>query len=251
MNKIEVEILGTQSPFSNKECACPSYFIRCGDNKILLDCGSGSHRFFDMKNLDGLNILISHLHRDHYNDIFNYQYTSFVFHNQRRINTKINIYLPEFNSDISKDIRGEENAYCSYFEIDDTKECSLGDFSVEFCLLEHSNQVKMYAIKLKNRDKVIVYSGDVSYSCKDKLVKFAKDADLFICESSFLKEHGFPDICSHLTASQAATIAKEANVKKIVLTHLWPEEKCDKYLKEAKEIIENVLIAKEGEKISL
>ena len=251
MNIMEVEILGTQSPFANKEHACPSFFVKCGKYKMLLDCGSGSHRFFDMSNLNGLSIFVSHLHRDHYNDIFNYQYTSFVFHNQNRINNKLNIYLPEFDSNVSKNIRDEVNAYCSYFEINNSKQYFIGDSKIEFCALEHSSELEMYAIKITNKDKVIVYTGDVSYSSKNKLIEFAKNADLFICESSLLKKHGFPVICSHLTANQAAKIAKEACVKRMLLTHFWPEENTDNYLNEAKEIFSNVLIAKEGEKILL
>ena len=57
--------------------------------------------------------------------------------------------------------------------------------------------------------------------------------------------HGFPKECNHLTALQAGEIAKEANVKKLILTHFWPEEDTKNYYKEAKQIFNNVFIAKE------
>ncbi|MDO5851681.1 MAG: ribonuclease Z [Methanobacteriaceae archaeon] len=65
----------------------------------------------------------------------------------------------------------------------------------------------------------IVYSGDTRPT--DIMVKFSKDVDILIHEATFsdihkskAKENG------HCTATEAATMAKEANVKQLVLTHL-------------------------------
>lgn len=66
----------------------------------------------------------------------------------------------------------------------------------------------------------IVYSGDTDYC--EPLIDLAKGSDLLICESSFpdgLKTKG------HLTSSLAGEIAAKACVKKLVLTHMYPE--CD------------------------
>jgi ribonuclease BN (tRNA processing enzyme) len=41
-------------------------------------------------------------------------------------------------------------------------------------------------------------------------------------------------------------IAKEAGVKKLLLTHFWPEIDKQKYVDEAKDIFENVHAAEEG-----
>jgi len=51
-------------------------------------------------------------------------------------------------------------------------------------------------------------------------VSIAKDARLFLCESTYLEsERDLAKKHHHLTAKQAAEIAKEANVKKLILTH--------------------------------
>lgn len=55
--------------------------------------------------------------------------------------------------------------------------------------------------------------------CKEA-VELAKNAEIFLCESTYLNTH--KELAYnhyHLTALQAATIAKEANVKKLILTH--------------------------------
>lgn len=51
-------------------------------------------------------------------------------------------------------------------------------------------------------------------------VKLAKDAEILLCESTYLEEHR--DLAHrhyHLTALEAAKIAKEAHAKKLILTH--------------------------------
>jgi len=65
-----------------------------------------------------------------------------------------------------------------------------------------------------------VYSGDTDFS--NNLVTLANEADLLICESALpdeLKANG------HLTPSLAGKTAAMANVKKLILTHFYPE--CD------------------------
>jgi len=120
---------------------------------------------------------------------------------------------------------------------------------LQFCQTDHP--VETYAIKVSSGNRTIVYTSDTSFSAKSKLVEFAKGADLLISESSLLKEHGFPEINSHLTAYQAGIIAKEADVKGLVLTHFWPEESVQKYVLEAKEVFPHVVAAKEGQIIDL
>lgn len=51
-------------------------------------------------------------------------------------------------------------------------------------------------------------------------IDIARNASLFLCESTYLEEHSeLARLHHHLTAKQAATIAKEADAKKLILTH--------------------------------
>ena len=77
--------------------------------------------------------------------------------------------------------------------------------------------------------------------------KIAKDSDLLVSESTYLdeekelaKEH------FHLTASQAAEIAKKAKAKKLILTHLSQRyEDPRPILEEAKAIFKEVSVAQD------
>lgn len=87
----------------------------------------------------------------------------------------------------------------------------------------------------------------------DGAYALAKDVDLLICESTYLStesreahDHG------HMTAVQAATIAKEAGAKKLVLTHFsqrYPS--VEPFLAEARPIFENVVAAKDGKRVPI
>lgn len=242
---MKLKVLGTQSPYNTKKHNCPGFLIQDGESLLMIDCGSGTHKMLKYpKDLKNLSIIISHLHRDHYNDIYNLQYASHVFHNQKRINDPINIYLPQSPNSINEDIKAEANSFANYHEISENTKLNIGSMEVTFCKTDHP--IETYALKVTNRGKSIVYTSDTSFSAKETIVEFAKGADLLICESSLLEEYGFPEINSHLTAKQAGIIAKESKAKELMLTHFWPEELTKKYAKEAKKEFKKVIIAKEG-----
>jgi len=81
-----------------------------------------------------------------------------------------------------------------------------------------------------------------------KIEGFVKNADFFICESSFgsdLKESALEKF--HLTSEQAGKIAKKARVKKLYLTHISQRYESNKkfLLEDAKKNFEDVLIVKD------
>lgn len=85
-------------------------------------------------------------------------------------------------------------------------------------------------------------------------VRLAKSSDLLICESSFISdEKEKAEDYSHLTAKDAAEIAKEAKVKKLILTHISQryENVQEKILKEAKKVFKNTSIAKDFDVIEI
>ncbi|MCR5609718.1 MAG: MBL fold metallo-hydrolase [Lachnospiraceae bacterium] len=239
--------LGTQSPYSAKGHNCISYLIDDEEgNLIMLDCGSGSHSMLEYpKCLDNLSVIISYLHRDHFNDIYNIQYASFVFKGQDRVKNPVNIYLPKTPLSISEDICNEEAAFAEYHIINENSTLNIGDNVITFCRTDHPGET--YAIRIENKGKVIAYTADTSYSAKERIIDFVKDADILISEASLLEEYGFPEISRHLTAKQAAIIAKEANVSKLLLTHFWPEEDLMKYEQEAKKVFINTKALQEGD----
>jgi ribonuclease Z len=81
----------------------------------------------------------------------------------------------------------------------------------------------------------------------DGAVTLADRADLFVCESTFLdSERDLAASYRHLTARQAAEIAREARARRLVLTHFsqrYPNE--DDFLQEARAVFDDVVAARD------
>ncbi len=81
----------------------------------------------------------------------------------------------------------------------------------------------------------------------NELEKFFKNCDYLVFDSTFLdEEKQKAQETSHSTAKQAATLAKNAIVKNLILTHFSARYKDeDGHLKEAQEIHDSVITAKD------
>ncbi|MGQ9565344.1 MAG: ribonuclease Z [Candidatus Bathyarchaeales archaeon] len=101
------------------------------------------------------------------------------------------------------------------------------------------------------RGRKIVYTGDTRPT--KALVKLARDADLLIHDSTFddkLAERAKED--GHSTPKDAATIAKQARVKRLVLTHISARYKTpDLLLSQARKIFKHVDVAEDFMRINL
>ena len=96
MSKVVIIPLGTISPYTKNDMNCPGYLIKYNNKKILLDCGNGITRLLSFPNdLENLNVIITHYHKDHFGDLGALQYASYVYHNLGLLSDKIKIYIPE------------------------------------------------------------------------------------------------------------------------------------------------------------
>ncbi len=76
-----------------------------------------------------------------------------------------------------------------------------------------------FGFRLGCNGKTLAYSGDSGPS--DQLEELARDADLFLCEASYLDGmDNPPDL--HLTGTEAGEAATKADVGRLLLTHLVP-----------------------------
>lgn len=251
MSKIEIIPLGTVSPYPKENMNCPGFLIKYNNKNVLLDCGNGITRLLKLpKDLENLNVIITHYHKDHFGDIGALQYASYVYHNLGILNSKIKIYLPENDINFSKQmIISSPESYAEYFDIKDNFSFSVDDLNVSF-KDNNSHSIESFMVKLQNKDFKIVYTSDVGITNFNALIDFCKDADLLICESSFLKRHN-SNSKAHLTAYDASILAKKSNSKKLLLTHFWPEEDKNSYLNEAMQNFQNVEASHENKKLVL
>ncbi len=102
---------------------------------------------------------------------------------------------------------------------------------------------KMGVVSEKRPGYIIAYSGDTAIC--PSLEQIARDADYFICESTYGSDK--TDLAlekKHLTAVMAAELAKQCDVKHLILTHFSSRYKdLDVLLNEAVAIFENTQVA--------
>lgn len=263
---LSVKVLGSVSPYCKGDTNCPGFLVEDGINKIMLDCGNGVSRLLEFPDdLNNLNIIISHLHKDHYGDLLSIGYASYVYHKLGFLKERIPVYIPYESSpteiredgwawscgEVLTDFKyltnfGDEH-YLKFITYSDFNKIELNDINISFSLNPHP--IKTYSIKIESPDGNLVYSGDTGY-LGNTLEKFANNTDLLICEATFLKGQ-IRSENNHLFAYEAAEIARLAKVKKLLLMHFWPEIDKQKYVNEAKEIFENTEAAEEGKKMVL
>ena len=251
MSKIIITPLGTISPYTKGNMNCPGFLIEYHNKKILLDSGNGITRLLDFPNdLKDLSIIITHYHKDHFGDLGALQYASYVYHNLGLLDNKLKIYLPKNDISFNKEsIISNNESYSDYYDINNLYSFFIDDLRISF-EDNKSHTIESYMVKLQNKDFKVVYTSDIGTTNLSKLVDFCKNADLIICESSFLRTHN-SNSKTHMTAYEASILANKSQAKKLLLTHFWPEEDKNLYLKEAKQNFKNVDIAIEGKKIIL
>lgn len=83
------------------------------------------------------------------------------------------------------------------------------------------------------------------------LTRIAKDAKVFLCESTYLDEHKhLAKAHNHLTAKQAAETARDASAKLLILTHFSARySDSEDFAREAKEIFPNTVAAEDLKQI--
>ena len=124
--------------------------------------------------------------------------------------------------------------------------------------LQKGNDIVWEGRKIKAKDATILISGKkISYISDTKyfgkLASFIKNSDLLISESTYLeKDSDKAKDYTHLTAKQAAELAKEGKVKKLALTHFSQRYKDYKEFKdEATKVFKNTVCASDFMEIDI
>jgi ribonuclease BN (tRNA processing enzyme) len=234
--EIKVQILGSGGPLVYKR-ASTSYLIWIdGKSKILVDLGSGSLlRFNEVGgNIEDLDVvLLTHYHTDHSVDLSEFV-KSLYFHN---IKNKITLIAPDGNEyfpdlyQFTNSLFGKEGAYRylnfvfkenikpiqTASKIGKIKKFKFKDFKIYSLGVNHGI-VPAVAYKIIIGDKIISFSGDTSAKT-DNLINFVKNSDIFIAHMAINQESNIYAKRLHMTPYRIGEIAKEANIKILILSH--------------------------------
>lgn len=221
---MELTILGSGTGIPSLQRSASGYLIKIDNEPLLFDSGSGTlvrllKVGVDYKQLNYL--FYTHTHSDHTTDLIPLIQALRTTPNYRR-KEKLFLYGPNGFTDFLKILVqafGEWLLDPSFpVEIHEMGKDRLqfSNWSVKSIPVNHSKAAIAYRIESKAGSS-IVYSGDTDY-CPE-IIELANQADVLILECSFPDHY---KIRGHLTPSEAAKIAEQAQVKHLILTHLHP-----------------------------
>ena len=225
---MSITILGSGTCVPSLERSSCAVLLTLNDSKVLLDSGAGTMRrlletgttIFELS-----HVIYSHFHPDHSGELVPILFAT-KYPDSHRRQTPITICAGE---GLIKFIGGLRNVYGRWIELgpgllDLIEMASSGpdnlrfkDFSVDTIPVEHNPE--SIAIRVtSSAGTSVVYSGDTDYC--ENLITISQGADLLICESALPDDQ---KVDGHLTPSLAGDIASKAGVKKLMLTHFYPE----------------------------
>ncbi|MFB9052499.1 DUF1566 domain-containing protein [Formosa undariae] len=246
--QLTATIIGSGSPKFNTERSGPSVLISYKNTHILVDMGNGTQANLDknntkIKDIDG--ILFTHHHLDHneeFTPIFIQSLlgnTNFIVAGPAPTTTLIDNILDTYEEDISyrlsksgRSLNSVKNNFSSK-NLLGNESFNIGEIKITCAEVNHA--ITTYAYRFDVGNQSIVISGDLTYS--KSLPILAKDADYLIIDSGgaiALGSNKKPSRTNsnaknnkrtgnkekaHVNLEESSLMAKEANVKNVVLTH--------------------------------
>ncbi len=260
--KIHVITLGTGSPAPGSRRLPAANLVIAGDEFILVDAGEGASRTMSSMLLpvDRIStVLLTHLHSDHIGGLGQVLNESWNWHRAH----DIDVYGPGGVSDVIDGLKLQYKADIQYRSAEQVEQndpkYALGiahvldvtpedgrvrvfernGVTVDVFHVDHGHVKPAYGYRIEYNGRSAVFSGDTIAT--PLMVDPARDADVLFHEATNLRmmnnaAKAFEDLNMPLDARRVhavsqyhadtigvAKIAMEANVKKLVLTHLIPE----------------------------
>lgn len=210
--------------------ATSSFLLEHDGFHCLIDCGSGVlsslQNYVALDELDA--VVISHYHADHIADIGSLQFSRLINFYLGKSTAVLPIYGHTEDPENFKNLSYEGRTVG--VEIFEDESVQIGPFTVTFCRTVHP--VYCLAMKFNIGNRSIVLTADTEW--RDELVDFASEADLLISEANLYEVH-LGKAPGHMTGSEAGKLARLANVKQLVLTHLPLHGEIEEILKAAEQ----------------
>jgi len=193
--------------------------VEIGDDALLLDLGQGSlgsvfpHR--DPATITA--IVVSHMHGDHHVDLIPLRNLLYYHYGEPR---SIGLHAPDELRRRYDAFVGEEG-FLDILEGPELVEGirEIGPFIVQAHPVTHS--LHSYAFRVTEAadpdSAGLVYSGDCGRA--DDLLPLIYEGDTVLCEAFWSTLEPIPN-ANHLTAAQAADVAKRGGAAHLILTHI-------------------------------
>lgn len=221
---MRLTILGSCASQPGPGEACSGYLVSSGDTHVMLDCGSGTlgplQRHVALEDLRA--IVVSHLHPDHYLDLVALRYGRTYGVADAR---PIDVYLPpggiahldRLASALSSTTPFWEGALALH-EYEPGVPLALGTLTARPHEVRHG--IRSFGMRVEDGDRVLAYTSD-TVPCEE-IGALAEGAHTLLAEATLAggaPRHHDPE--THLSAVDAAAVAAQAGVERLVLSHFW------------------------------
>lgn len=230
---LEVVVLGSSGTRPGPGRACSGYLFRTPETNVVVDLGYGAsmnlYQLVKPEDLDA--VILSHEHPDHCVDLIG-TYYALRFHPDGP--RSVDVHAPPGTGDfLGQLLSGDSSStfpdVCRFNDAEPGDLLEIGDLEIR--LFASLHVVPTISVRVRHEDVVVTYSADSAGGTW--LREAARDADLFICEATWVGDGSDKPEGVHLTASGAGRIAREAGARQLVLTHIYPGTDHDRTQREA------------------
>lgn len=245
---MKLTVVGCASAYTRRPgMASSCYLLEADGRAVLLDMGQGTFaelaRYRAAESLDG--VLVSHLHADHLVDLVPLRH--YLLYGVDAPD-KVALYGPG-------ELRGrfeQFQAEQGFLDPLPGEGLEPGEFELAGLHVEARHVTHIpdsYAFRLTKVDGTaaggpgLVYSGDCARA--DDLLPLLREGDTLLCEAAFGAGPGGGG--GHITAQQAARVAAEAKVARLILTHILDRYDAEEARRAAEQHFDGeLLLAKPG-----
>lgn len=223
---MDLTVIGSGTVVPHAERVCSSYFVKAGDARLLLDCGPGAVHHLARFGVgwDRLtHVIVSHFHTDHIGDLPALLFAlKYGLAQPRREPLTIagplgmKALWQRFAEAFGEYMR-DPGFKLTIRELTDGRELDVaGSIRLRAHATPHTDASLAY--RVETAGATLAYTGDTGFS--EELGAFLRQTDLLIAECSL------PDrlaMESHLTPSRVAALARIAEPRRLLLSHVFPQ----------------------------
>ncbi len=217
---MRVHVIGSSGTYPVAGRPASGYLIEHGPTRVWCDAGPGTFVAMpvDADMVDA--VVISHQHADHCSDLLT-AFHAWTYRPEPR--SEIPVYAPQSVWDrVSAFVdKGQESVFdrtFSFTPVADGDLARIGDIEVRFAEMDHS--VPTVGSRWEATDRTLFYTGDTGPAGAWR--ELAHGVDVMLSEASYQESTKDPAYPKHLSAAEAAEIAREVGAKRLVLTHIPP-----------------------------
>ncbi|MCL4149531.1 UNVERIFIED_CONTAM: hypothetical protein GTU68_004419 [Idotea baltica] len=282
---LSLTILGCHSATPRANAFPTSQYLEINNRHFLIDCGEGTQRQMRKYKVGFTkinHIFISHLHGDHFYGLVGLLSTYGILGREKELHiygpkgikkvTLLNLKISQSHAKfpmIFHELSSRESELI--FEDDKVSVRTIPlkhrVYTNGYLFTEKENPLKLHIDNINNYDEIdrageiipnseltlppkkalsFAFCSDTVY--KPNIIPIIKNADLLYHEATFLADkQELAKKTKHATSKEAAQIAKDANVDKLIVGHYSGRYKdISLFKKEAQEIFENTDLAEPG-----